>query len=352
MARNESHAMETPATGDDLTRQLFSLAIKGYLARRVRPQICYAYESMGLELTDEAEIAARMQPTAEYRFWSAWNRVAQEHMWTNVAAPIDRARRASTDTSLGSLELNPDCEIPPELVTHDIHLQPGGYMRDDGEGDLRAGALYEAGGALYSRGQGVGLAESKAEMVIRHMREWYPDFAPKRILDLGCSAGASTTPYAKAFPDVEIHAIDVAPAMLRYAHARANALEAEVHFHQRNVNACGFEDGSFDLVVSHNLLHEISDANAAAMFAECHRLLAPGGVTVHQDVPLRASELDPFSRFDFGWDRDHNGEVFWDDFAHRDHLALIRDAGFETLSEDFIAQIDQSFRWYVIRGQK
>ena len=51
-----------------------------------------------------------------------------------------------------------------------------------------------------------------------------------RILDLGCGVGHGTLPYADAFPEAELHAIDVAQPMLRYAFGRANAMGKSVHF--------------------------------------------------------------------------------------------------------------------------
>ena len=127
-----------------------------------------------------------------------------------------------------------------------------------------------------------------------------------------------------------------------------------MHFHQRSVVDTGFPDASFDLVVSHNAMHEMSQETARAMFAESYRLLKPGGVCVHQDVPLRYAELDDYARFDYGWDLHYNGEIFWNDYCTLDLRQALIDAGFpeDECFLGFITQSDQSFRWYAAAAQK
>ena len=115
----------------------------------------------------------------------------------------------------------------------------------------------------------------------------FPELRPRKILDMGCSAGSASVPYAQAYADAEVHAVDVSPGMLRYAHARAESLGAAVHFHQMDSARTSFASESFDLIVSHNMMHEISDASRRGMLRESWRLLAPGGVFIHQDVPLQ-----------------------------------------------------------------
>lgn len=189
---------------------------------------------------------------------------------------------------------------------------------------------------------------------MRFLRERYPSLTPTRILDIACSAGSSTTPYALAFPDAEVHAIDVGAGMLRYAHARAEALGAAVHFHQRSAAAPGFEDGSFDLIVSHNAMHEMSAKTTAGMMRESYRLLKPGGVCVHQDVPLRYKDLDEFMRFERGWDLKNNNEPFWEAYATNDPEALLRSAGFapDAIFVGMVPQIDKTISWFVASARK
>lgn len=372
MARNVAHDLLPETTHDEACRQRFVLDLKRLVSREARPraraawdrEVRPAFESAyGRAPRDGGEIAPYMRPHPRYQVFSALNRAAQEMMWDAVAAPLVRdtpriraraAELAAASKSGGTLDLPAEFKPPEAMRAIHVHLQPGGYTYDDGADDVTAGALYESGGALYSMGQGVGVRESKAEVVQRFLAERHPGFVPARILDMGCSAGASSTPYALAFPSAEVHAIDVGRSMLRYAHARAEALGAKVHFHLADATRTPFADGSFDLVISHNTMHEMTADAVRAMFAESLRLLRPGGVCVHQDVPLKYAGLDPYLQFDYGWDADYNNEPFWDDYARSDAALVLREAGFaeDAIWVGRVPQLDNTIAWYVASARK
>jgi ubiquinone/menaquinone biosynthesis C-methylase UbiE len=111
--------------------------------------------------------------------------------------------------------------------------------------------------------------------------------------------------------------------MLRYAHARAESLGAAVHFHQMDAARTRFPDAHFGLIVSHNMLHEIPEATRRGMLRETWRLLAPGGVAVHQDIPLQFKGLTEFQKFEMSWDTRNNNEPYWEVYANAD---LVGDA--------------------------
>lgn len=345
MVRSVQHEMLPQPTADEATRQQFIVAFKQGLNRTLRPTQQQLFDSVvapefarthGRRPQTREEIREAMYGNTAYRSWSALNRAAQEQMWRVLGDSVFREReRLSTKArqleaakpGKGSLNLDPQF-VPPRGVTSlDIHLQTGGYALDLGDDDVSAGVLYECGGNLYAFGQGISRTDSKAAHVQRFIAQQYPDLKPKRILDMGCSAGSASVPYAEAFPDAEVHAIDVGSAMLRYAHARAESLGAAVHFHQMDCAATRFPDGYFDLIVSHNLMHEIPDATRKGMLRETWRLLAPGGVAVHQDVPLRFQGLSEFKKFEMSWDTLNNNEPYWEVYANADLAADMRLAG-------------------------
>lgn len=89
-----------------------------------------------------------------------------------------------------------------------------------------------------------------------------------------------------------MHGIDVGGPQVRYAHGRAESLGVAAHFSQQDATATDFPDGHFDLVVSILLTHECPQPVIRALFKEAHRLLAPGGFTMHDGGA--ANSADPF----------------------------------------------------------
>lgn len=336
MSRNAQHELLPHAAHDEHARQEFVVALKQGLNRTLRATNKQLFESVvapaharttGTAPTSREAIRASMYAHPAYRAWSSLHRSAQELMWSALADTVFRDserlsrefdRLSTSRPAGGSLHLDPTVHAPRGVANLDIHLQTGGYLLDRGPSDVAAGAFYEVGGNLYAFGQGISRSDSKAAHVQRFLKERYPMLQPKRILDMGCSAGSSSVPYALAFPDAEVHAIDVAPAILRYAHARAESLGARVHFHQMDAAHTRFAASSFDLIVSHNMMHEIPEATRRGMLRETWRLLAPGGVAVHQDVPLRFQGLTEFQKFEYSWDTRNNNEPYWEVYANAD----------------------------------
>ena len=370
MARNPRHSMLPTPSHDEAARQQFVLGLKDHIRDHVRAHMGTVYEQRGKPRFEKQhgrapetaqDVGTVMWDDPLFQTFSRLHRSGQEMMWDAVADTLYRTQddlsdkfRGFAGKAKGSLTLDPDVTGARPMREVDIHLQPGGYMSDYGADDVLAGAFYEYGGNLYAMGRGVGMAESKGEVVIRFIKERYPDFKPTRILDIGCSAGSATVPYVRAFPDAEVHGIDVAPAILRYAHARAEAMGAAVHYSQRDAANTKFPDESFDLVLSHNAMHEFSAKITEGMMKESYRLLKPGGVTVHLDVNIRFDEYDAWYKFYRGWDQIHNNEPYWSVYATNDCGRMLKDAGFPDAAVwvGKFRQLDNSLSWHIAAARK
>lgn len=372
MVYHHKHEMLADQSAADLARARFILSFKRHLTARVRSKNGLAYEMEGVprfvadhgaEPHNRAEAEEALFDASHYRMWCTLNRTSQEMMWQTVSESIyrdeDRMRDAAANLleerpAKGSLTLNPDLDIDPYDGV-EVHLQPLGYNTDDGTGaDIKGGAFYEMGGRLYSMGRGMAASDSKADCVIGHLKEIAPDFKPKRILDMGCSAGGASAAYAMAYPDAEVYAIDLGASMLRYASARAESLGQKVHYMQMDAAATTFEDGFFDLVVSHNLFHEVSGDTRRAVAKETQRLLAPGGFGVHQDVDLLFRGKTHWQEAERGWDYKFNGEPFWVEYAECDFLSELEEAGFDraNLSESPLHKTNGPGSWYAFVAHK
>ncbi|MDA5192912.1 class I SAM-dependent methyltransferase [Govanella unica] len=372
MVYHLQHEMLPQQTGDEIARAHYVLSLKRFLMRNVRPANVPAYENEGKDLfiakhgrapQSRAEVAEAMMLTPHFQMWSSLNRSSQQLMWRTVGESIyrdlDRMEAASerlinAADKKGSLDLDPTFDAHAQYPMHHIHLQPEGYLAEDDGKSVTSGAFYEAGGRIYSMGRGMEAGDSKAGAVIAFLRQLRPDFKPTRILDMGCSAGGASTSYPEAFPDAEVHAIDLGSSMLRYAHARAESMGAPVHFHQMDAGKTRFPDGHFDLIVSHNMLHEISDAKRQEMARETLRLLAPGGIALHQDVDILNRGRTVAEEAERGWDLNYNNEPYWEMYADCDLRSELIAAGFpeDMAQERRIPKTDGPGFWYAWTAEK
>jgi SAM-dependent methyltransferase len=346
----------SPPSHDEHARQGFVSALRKHLMADMPPRMRRLYEETATnayrERTGHAprngrEVRKAMLDQPYFQAWSALRYAAQELTWWSVQPQVERAlpalRRkyrsvAARRAAGGSLRLDPTVKIPREVAALDIHLMPGCFHTEFAEDDVAQGAVYTLGtavfgGALKLRTRGGGVAASVANW----LRATRPDFKPARILDLGCTTGANTLPYLDVFPDAELHGVDIGAPLLRYAHARAEMLGRKVHYSQQNAEAMDFQDGSFDLVVSSFFLHEQSLRSTAAILRETRRVLRPGGMMVHMELPP-ASETDAYYSFYLDWDAYYNNEPHYAAFRALDLREAVRKAGFER-SKYFQARI-------------
>ena len=230
---------------------------------------------------------------------------------------------------LGSLTLDTGVKPPRYLSAVDIHYTPGNYFTDTTEDDVTAGAHFDRHFFLYVMG---GLGEYNDRMGASgaaFIKNQYPGFKPLRILEMGCTTGNSLIPYLDTYPDAEVHGIDIGAPVLRYGHARAESLGKAIHFSQQDAEHTNFKDASFDLIVSHILLHETSRKAVHTIMRECHRLLRPGGIVAHLEAPVRTSEMEPYDAFIRDWSTHNNAEPFWGTLHDMDLLAPAVEAGFK-----------------------
>jgi ubiquinone/menaquinone biosynthesis C-methylase UbiE len=353
MQRLEPHALLPRQSSEEESRHAFLIEIKNMLSGELAEGVRAAWERSarpafrklhGRDPQDRHEAGKAMRQEPYYQMWSALGRIQQEIYVDSTAACVERQlpalvekyRSYAAGPKLGSLRLDPDLVIPRYISAVDIHCVPGGYFVELGEDDVYVGARYDIGSFIFGRGLRGPLNDSRGLTGVKYVKEHWPDLKPTRILDMGCAAGMNTLPYCDAFPDAEVHAVDVSAPALRYAHARAESLGRTVHFSQQNAESTDFEDASFDLIVSHILFHESSRKGVAGFIKECHRLLKPGGAMVHLDVPRRLTCKTPFDQFMADWDTFNNNEPFWGSFLF--DIDMIRpavDAGFaaEDVSE-------------------
>lgn len=328
---------------DELSRESFVRELMTHVTRDLMPGKKKLYEAKvkpafirahNRPPKDRHEVRKAMEEEDFNQVWGALRRTTQEMMFDVIGESVERQlpelidRAERIGSNLGTLALDPDLEIPRYHTAVDIHCKPGGYHTEIADNDVFAGAEYDRSYALFSMGASGPQNDDMGRSVGAYVKKRYPDLEPKVILEMGCTVGHSTLPYCDLCPRAEVHAIDVAAPCLRYAHARAEALGKRVYFSQQNAEHTNFEDGSVDLIVSHILLHETSNAALRNIIRECHRILTPGGVMIHFEAPQYEYLPDPYDHTLGDWSTHYNAEPFWGTL-HDQHLKdIMQEAGF------------------------
>ena len=337
------HAMMPLASHDERAREQITASFKIHMEdsvypangdvfeRRTRP--AFARQNKRDPQTRQ-DVRKAMSSEPFYQMWSAIARTLQEQLWDNVGECVERQlpelieRARVGNRKVGSLMLNPGMEIPRYNAAIDIHCMPGGYHTEYGSDDVYQGALYDRGAFMYGRGLRGPMHDGYAQEIKLYLEKACPPgFKPKKILDMGCAIGSSTGAIARMFPDAEIHGIDIGAGMLRYAHARAEAMKTPIHFSQQNAEGTDFEDESFDLVFSCILMHETSSRALPNYIRETKRLLKPGGIALHLDFPHNEGKT-PFAQAFGDWSTHYNAEPFIGTLGDTDVTEVALSAGF------------------------
>lgn len=102
-----------------------------------------------------------------------------------------------------------------------------------------------------------------------------PDFAGKRVLDLGCGYGWHCL-YAMEQGAAAVTGVDISQKMLDIAKEKTH--DSRVRYLQMAMEDIDFPDSSFDIVLSSLALHYVPDFGA--IVRKIHACLAPGGYFV------------------------------------------------------------------------
>ncbi|MFT3966229.1 MAG: class I SAM-dependent methyltransferase [Sphingobium sp.] len=333
-----------PASADERARQRFISKIRRKVLVDLGGDMKKAYledvnpaalRKTGALLDDGIAVRDAMEETPIYKFYSSSRYKVQEMVWESVRPQVERnldtliglAREAESECG-GSLRLDPTLAVPRYVSELDVHLMPGCFHNEYQPDDVAQGAIYTYGiGVFYGGLPQMRKGSGPAATIAAYIQAAWPDLSPERILDLGCTTGDGTFPYTHAFPAAEVHGIDVGAPMLRYGHARAAAAGIPIHFSQQNAEKTDFPDNHFDIITSSFFFHEIPVKSTREILKECHRILKPGGLMIHFELPPR-SAVDPYLDFYIDWDAYHNNEPYYSNFRRQSLADLCVEAGF------------------------
>jgi SAM-dependent methyltransferase len=338
------HAVFPETSHDEIARLNYLAQMNRYLATRVMPLVKSAWdrrveprlqaESKSPE--DRHDVRRALSEDPIFQTWSALRRMTMEQRqqagrWTTLrqAEALAATAAALTDGD-ARLSLDPNLQIPRYVGAVDHHTMPGSYHTERFPGDVSGPANYDH--AIFATTGGLlgRLTDGAGRGIVRWIAQEMPDFRPSRILDIGATVGHSLLPIAAAFPAAEVVAVDLGAPVLRYGLARAKSLGIEnVRFVQADgTDLSQFADASFDWVQTTMFLHELSSASMRQIFAECYRLLKPGGIMVHVEQPQYGPAMPLFEQAMRDWDSFYNNEPFWSTMHGIDLKGLMGEVGF------------------------
>jgi SAM-dependent methyltransferase len=238
------------------------------------------------------------------------------------------------------LFLDPKADAPAYWDGVDFHRTEGGWDGHEHAGFIHGEIVHRR---MVDRLYPGGIFKQRRFVAALPPRRDY-----KHILDMGCSTGHFTSALQETYPDAEITGVDLSARTLEHAAYVANKHGWAWQLYQRPAEATGFEAGSFDLVASYILLHELPASTVQAVFAEAFRVLVPGGDMVMSDV-TRYADLDAIGI----WRADHGarygGEPHWRESASLDLKQVAEAAGFV----DVNVRSEPPFHYpHVVTGRK
>jgi ubiquinone/menaquinone biosynthesis C-methylase UbiE len=148
----------------------------------------------------------------------------------------------------------------------------------------RIRALYEQDARRYDRSMAF-----FERLLFKDARRWVCSRSQGEVLEIAIGTGLNLPFYPR---DVRLTGLELSPAMLDRALARAHELGRDAQLQVGDATALPFPDQSFDTVVCTFALCTIPDEGAAV--AEARRVLRPGGRFVfaeHVRSPVRAIRI-------------------------------------------------------------
>ena len=190
------------------------------------------------------------------------------------------------------------------------------------------------------------LAQEQIQVLLAIVRAWLTEV--RAMLDLSCGDGILGRAIQQEHPKAHAWFVDFSPPMLRAARA-AHPDPERASFVQADLAQPAWHEqlalpGPVDLVVSGFAIHHLPHERKQALYAEVHRMLAPGGVFLnleHVASPPKAVEALFAAHFVdhlYAYHRLHGSEQARDEVARAYYARQDKE-------ENILAPVDQQCRW-------
>jgi len=146
---------------------------------------------------------------------------------------------------------------------------------------------HDGAAAGYDAKWGIDFGEIGQAQVLGKLRKLLPGGLGtyERALEIGAGTGYFSLNLVRAGVIGHATCTDISPGMLAALRANAEQLGIDLEAVACDAEDLPFEDGSFDLVFGHAVLHHLPNLDRA--FSEFRRVLRPGGVVAFAGEPSR-----------------------------------------------------------------
>jgi ubiquinone/menaquinone biosynthesis C-methylase UbiE len=179
----------------------------------------------------------------------------------------------------------------PDYYRRNFHWQTGGYLKED------SGKLYDHQVEILFKGTGAAMRR----LLMNPLHDYLKNkLNSQRILEVASGTGLAAQEVHQSFPGHSLTVTDLSTPYLNLARRRLK--DSSVDFVKALAEDLPFKDGSFDVVYSAFLFHELPRGIREKAMEEFKRVLRPGGLLIVLDsiqkneVPEYQWALDAFPK--------------------------------------------------------
>jgi ubiquinone/menaquinone biosynthesis C-methylase UbiE len=213
----------------------------------------------------------------------------------------------------------------PAYYRRTFHWQTDGYFSE------HSAEVYDLGVELLFRGTADVMRRQVVPPVTRFLRAERRPPQHVRVLDVACGTGRTLRQLATTHPELRFHGVDLSPHYVQLARRRLRDV-GELTLAVENAEALPWADGTFDVVTSVYLFHELPRGARRNVVAEMFRVLRPGGLVVIEDSAQLADSAELADAL-ISFPADFH-EPFYRDYLDDDLAEILRGAGFELESSE------------------
>ena len=278
-----------------------------------------------------AERRAVAERYTSYQMERLYQRYVAEEIYIRGIPAIEE-RRAQAEAfltlppgpRLGSLELDPDLELPDYYRGVEWHLMPGGWDSYDIMSPMMASATAPL---VFRRGgwAAVEVGDDNFQQRLDVANQFRTRF--RNIYEPGSGGSHTLCMIHRVRPEAELHGSDLSAYLLTAGHISAEKLRIPVHLKQRDARHTREPGDHYDAVITYALQHEMTVQCGIDTFREMYRIMKPGGEIVVCDVPPFHA-VSPFQSVVLDWDTENRDEPCFSATREVEWADVMRDLGF------------------------